>query len=184
MKENLSPACAVAACSYVDFRESDVMFEEKLKIELAELAENNGLEPACLFAVVEVESGGRLGAKVNGRLEPLIRFEGHYFYRLLPLGKRIQAVVRGLAAQRAGRIKNPLTQSSRWKLLHKAGEIDRPAALASCSWGVGQVMGDHWRWLDFASIDDLVATARQGILGQICLMMRFVCKSGLIEKLH
>lgn len=159
------------------------MFDLELRNEIAEIAKDNGVEPEALMAVVEVESAGRLGAKVKGRIEPLIRFEGHYFYRLLPLAKRNLAVVRGLAHARAGRVKNPFRQTSRWKLLARASEIDRLSALSSCSWGCGQVMGSHWRWLGYASIDALVMEARDGASGQIRLMMRFIKKANLIAKL-
>lgn len=160
------------------------MFDEDLKLALGQIARDHDLEPAVLKAVVEVESNGKLGAKVNGKFEPLIRFEGHYFYRLLPNAKRNKAIVQGLASAKAGKVKNPLRQAVRWKRLKRAEAIDRPAALASCSWGVGQVMGSHWRWLGYASIDALVADARDGAEGQILLMMRYIKKAGLIEKLQ
>ena len=160
------------------------MFEPELIKEISQIAKDNDFEPEALMAIVEVESNGKLGAKVNGRMEPLIRFEGHYFYRLLSNSKRNQAVVRGLAHSRAGRIKNPLRQVSRWKLLKRASEIDRPAALSSCSWGAGQVMGSHWRWLGYASIDALVVEARDGAGGQIRLMMRYIKKARLLDKLQ
>lgn len=160
------------------------MFEPELVSEIKTIAEDNGLEPEVLMAVVAVESAGKLGAWVNGRNEPLIRFEGHYFYRLLSNSKRNLAVVRGLAHSRAGKVKNPLRQANRWKLLNRASSIDRVAALSSCSWGCGQVMGSHWRWLGYASIDALVAEARDGAAGQIRLMMRFINKARLISKLQ
>ncbi len=160
------------------------MFDEKLKSEISRIAKDNDVETAALLAIVEVESAGRLGATIAGRLEPLIRFEGHYFYRLLPQSKRNLAIVRGLASSRAGKVKNPFRQSARWRLLKKAEEIDRPAAIASCSWGCGQVMGAHWRWLGYASIDALVSDARDGVGGQVRLMMRYIRKARLIEKLQ
>lgn len=160
------------------------MFDGELKTEIRHLARHHEIDPAVLLAVVEVESGGRLGAKINNRMEPLIRFEGHYFYRLLPNAKRNEAIVAGLASARAGVVRNPMRQAGRWKLLKRAEAIDRPAALSSCSWGCGQVMGAHWRWIGYASIDALVAEARAGADGQIRLMMRFIRKSGLVEKLQ
>ena len=160
------------------------MFEPELIKEITLIARENELEPETLMAVVEVESNGKLGAKVNGRMEPLIRFEGHYFYRLLSNSKRNLAVVRGLAHSRAGKVKNPLRQKSRWKLLKRASDIDRTAALSSCSWGCGQVMGSHWRWLGYGSIDALVLEARDGASGQIRLMMRYIKKARLITKLQ
>ena len=159
------------------------MFDETLKHEVAQIAKDSDLEPFVLMAVVEVESAGKLGTKICGRAEPLIRFEGHYFYRLLPAAKRNIAVVNRLAHATAGRVKNPITQRGRWHLLGKAKQIDRPAALASVSWGAGQVMGDHWRWLGYASIDALVSEARSGAAGQVRLMMRYIEKAELLGKL-
>lgn len=159
------------------------MFTQTLKTEIKTIAQQYDLEPETLMAVIEVESNGRVGAKVDGRLEPLIRFEGHYFYRLLPTRKRHEAITKGLANAVLGKVKNPFRQSSRWKLLKKAQAIDHDAALSSTSWGIGQVMGSHWRWLGYGSVDALVSAARSGPAGQIELMMRYVDKAGLIGKL-
>lgn len=160
------------------------MFDQQLIKLISQIANDHEIAPAALLAIVEVESGGKLGAMVNGKKEPLIRFEGHYFYRLLPAQKRNLAVTRGLASSRAGAVRNTFSQSGRWKLLKRAEAIDRPAALASCSWGCGQVMGSHWRWLGYASIDALVADARSGADGQVRLMMRYIKKAGLVGKLQ
>ena len=160
------------------------MFEPELVKEIVQIAAENELEPEALMAVVQVESAGQLSAKVSGRTEPLIRFEGHYFYRLLSNSKRNLAVVKGLAHARAGKVKNPVSQTSRWKLLARAKAIDRAAALASCSWGCGQVMGTHWRWLGYGSIDALVMEARDGAAGQIRLMVRYIMKANLSQKLQ
>ena len=160
------------------------MFDQELVEEVSQIAASHDIEPAALMAVIEVESRGEITANVNGREEPLIRFEGHYFYKLLPRGKRNQAVVDGLAASSVGKIRNPIRQAGRWKLLERACKLDRIAALSSCSWGCGQVMGAHWRWLGFGSVDALVAEARDGASGQVRLMMRFIEKSGLVAVLQ
>ena len=159
------------------------MFDDKTRSEIAAEAQALGLEPAVLLAVVEVESGGRAFANVAGRAEPLIRFEGHYFDRLLPADKRGQARRAGLASPKAGAIPNPATQAARWALLERAMQVDREAALQSVSYGVGQVMGAHWRWLGYASVEALVAEARSGLAGQVRLMTRFIRRSGLVETL-
>jgi len=72
------------------------MFSDEMKTQLREIAGDLDVPAAALMAVVAVESGGRLSARVEGREEPLIRFEGHYFYRLLPRAKRNRAVAAGL----------------------------------------------------------------------------------------
>lgn len=162
----------------------DMEAGDALRLAVAAVAEELPVEQAALLAVVEVESGGRIGARIAGRLEPLIRFEGHYFYRLLPAAKRNRAVAGGLAHPVAGRVGNPLRQAARWRLLKAACAIDRPAALAATSWGVGQVMGVHWRWLGYGDIDALVADVRAGPEGQVRLMARFIRESGLVERLQ
>lgn len=159
------------------------MFSEVMKQSLRVVADELDVPPANLMAVVQVESGGKYFARVDGRDEPLIRFEGHYFYRLLPKAKRNRAVVKGLANMRAGRVRNPIRQTARWAMLGRANKIDRPAALSSVSWGVGQVMGVHWRWLGYASIDAMVHEVRGSLEGQVRLMARFIRKAGLVKKL-
>ena len=150
-------------------------------------AQREGIPVAALAAVVEVESGGRVFARVRGRHEPLIRFEGHYFDRLLgdrAAHAQARARAEGLASPKAGRVRNPRRQAARWELLDRAIAIDREAALSSTSWGVGQVMGVHWQWLGYGSADALVAEARRGAEGQIALMLAYIAKAGLIDALQ
>ena len=142
------------------------------------------LPPAALASVVAVESAGKLSARVDGRDEPLIRFEGHYFDRRLAGRSRKIAREAGLADPRAGVIKNPRTQVARWNMLKRAAAIHHVAAHESCSWGCGQVMGSHWRWLGYPSVDALVTEARDGVGGQVRLMGRFIEKSGLDDPLR
>lgn len=145
----------------------------QLKVGLAEL-----------LAIVEVESGGVVYATVGGKQQPLIRWEGHYFDRRLTGEKLAKARAEGLAHPQAGKIKNPNSQAGRWSLLKRAILIDAQAALESCSWGVGQVMGAHWKTLGFGSVSDLVNLARSGAGGQIELMARFIQQTGLDRSLR
>ena len=121
---------------------------------------------------------------IAGRPQPLIRFEGHYFDGRLSTANRIRARAEGLASPVAGSVANPKTQAGRWTLLAKARAIDAKAANESASWGIGQVMGAHWAWLDYASVDALVAEAGGGVSGQIRLMARYVDKAGLAPTLR
>ena len=178
---NLIPAL-FAGSIILTFTDQDIpMFDNAARTAINQLAIEKNIEPEALLAIAEVESAGRIFAKINGRNEPLIRFEGHYFYRLLPTAKRNIAVTRGLASSSAGRIKNPYTQAARWRLLKKCEAIDRDAALQSVSWGIGQVMAIHWRWLGYASVDALVAAVRSGVEGQVALMLRYIEKAKLTE---
>ena len=160
------------------------MFDAAARTAIARTARSLGVEPAALLAVAEVESGGRAHAEVNGRAEPLIRFEGHYFHRLLTGGKRARAVREGLASPRAGAVANPRSQGARWAMLERARAIDREAADQSVSWGLGQVMGANWRPLGYGSVHELVAEARAGTAGQVAVMARFIRVNGLAGALR
>jgi hypothetical protein len=137
-----------------------------------------------LLAIAEVESGGRAYALVNKKREPLIRFEGHYFDRRLTGIKREQARAAGLADPRAGAVRNPSSQAERWQMLHRAAAIDGAAAHESVSWGLGQVMGAHWRWLGFSSVDAMAAECRGSVAGQIRVMLLYCDKAGLLPAIR
>lgn len=160
------------------------MFKPDVIEEIGTVAAEFGLEPAALLAVAEIESGGQAYALVEGRREPLIRFEGHYFDRRLSTDNRARARSLGLSAPKAGAVANPAAQSARWKMLDRAAAIDRKAAWESTSWGLGQVMGAHWAWLGFASVEALVAEARASAAGQARLMTRYILKAGLADALR
>lgn len=160
------------------------MFSDDVVDEITEAANTLDLEPASLLAVAEVESGGQAFALIAGRREPLIRFEGRYFDRRLTGDKQALAREKGLASPVAGAVVNPATQEARWRMLEEAAAIDANAAYESTSWGLGQVMGAHWAWLSFASVEDLVEEARSGVVGQTRLMALYIDKAGLAAALR
>lgn len=160
------------------------MVDSAVMREIGVVADGLKVEAAALAAVAHIESGLKTHAMISGRAEPLIRFEGHYFDRRLAGAARDEARRQGLASPEAGRVKNPASQGARWALLTRAAAIDRKAAWESTSWGMGQVMGAHWAWLGYASIDALVAEARSGARGQLRLMARYIEKAGLADALR
>lgn len=156
----------------------------ELKRDIEMVATKLQIEAAALAAIADIESGLTEYAMIDGRAEPLIRFEGHYFDRRLTGAAQIQARQQGLAAPQAGAIRNPASQQARWRLLTSAAHINRKAAYESTSWGMGQVMGAHWAWLGYASIDALVEEARSGARGQLQLMASYIDKAGLTDALR
>lgn len=160
------------------------MFNPTAIQTIERLAKEHNFEPAVLQAVVEVESDGVATTVVDGKHEPLIRFEGHYFYRRLKGSKREYARQEGLAHPTAGRVKNPKTQAGRYRLLSRATNIDAVAAFESVSWGVGQVMGAHWKTLEFASPDEMLTMVRTGVAGQVEVMVRYIVKFDLLDELQ
>ena len=154
--------------------------------EIKKIAPSIQVRWPALAAIVETESAGRTGSMIRGHFEPIIRFEGHYFHRLLKHNpaKLKLAVKEGLAHPKAGRVKNPRSQVNRWEMLRRAIRIDRDAALASVSWGLGQVMGDNWLSLGYNSVQALVNEARSGVGGQIRVMVAFIKVNKLVNKLR
>ncbi|PWK71695.1 N-acetylmuramidase domain-containing protein [Aminobacter sp. AP02] len=160
------------------------MFSKQTAAEIEKAARELGIEPAALLAIAEIESAGQVFARIDGRNEPLIRFEGHYFDRRLSGDKQDNARAAGLASPTAGAVANPRAQAARWQMLDQAAGIDHQAAYESTSWGLGQVMGAHWLWLGFDNVDALVEEARSGAAGQARLMARYIEKAGLTEALN
>lgn len=146
--------------------------------------EASGVSPAVLLAVAIVETDAVPFAEFDGRREPLVRFEGHVFDRLLAPGRREAARAAGLASPRAGAIPNPAAQSARWRLLARAAAIDSDAAHAATSWGLGQVMGFHAEALGYESADALAADARESIDGQFRLVARFLRRGDVHHRLE
>ncbi|TPW30694.1 N-acetylmuramidase domain-containing protein [Pararhizobium mangrovi] len=159
------------------------MMDDEARRTIAAAARMHGLEPAALEAVVAVESGGRVTTEVDGRREPLIRWEGHYFDRLCRDEVRAAARKAGLCAAGAGVVANPPGQAARWSLLRRAAKLDRAAAYESASWGVGQVMGAHWRALGYGSVEAFVEDMRAGLAGQLRGMLAFIADAGLMAAL-
>lgn len=160
------------------------MFDKVVMQAINTVARELQINPAALAAVAHIESGLRVHAIVNGKPEPLIRFEGHYFDRRLDGVTREKARRDGLSSPTAGAIANPRTQTGRWALLERAARVNRKAAYESTSWGIGQVMGAHWGWLGYYSVDKLVAEARSGTEGQLRLMANYIRMAGLAEALR
>ncbi len=90
-------------------------------------AEEHGVDPLYLRAVVEVESNGRA---LDERGEPLSRFEPHHF----PSPERI-----GFTG--GWRDSLALTNARRRLMFEQALDLDEEAACAASSWGAPQIMG-------------------------------------------
>ncbi|MCW4114362.1 N-acetylmuramidase domain-containing protein [Aurantimonas sp. MSK8Z-1] len=145
------------------------------------LSEEYGVPAGHVAAIIKVESNGVVSTPEG---LPLIRWEGHYFYRLLSGSKRDRAVKAGLASPKVGGLKNPRPQDRRYEMLGSARDIDAEAAVSSTSWGLGQFMGAHWQALGYASAEALRLEAMSGLEGQARLMMRYVRAFGLLDELR
>ena len=159
------------------------MFSAAVITKVKKTAVEIGVQPAALLAVGEVESAGVTEWNVNGHKRPPIRFEGHYFYKRLKGDKLKAAVAAGLANPKAGAVKNPASYSARYSMLERAAHIDHDAAYESTSWGLGQVMGAHWKKLGYKSVDEMVNHTNT-VDGQIAIMAKYIQKFGLVDELQ
>ncbi|MFK7838387.1 MAG: N-acetylmuramidase domain-containing protein [Sulfitobacter sp.] len=160
-------------------------FSKEVFDAIEALAQTEGLEANALKAVVEVESGGRAFATIDGKPMPLILYEYHVFYRWPGLSdaERKEAVQRKLAAKKWGDLPYVKSHSGRYNQLKRAATINEQAAYAACSWGVGQVLGENAEWLGFGTPKALAERAMDGIDGQLAVMLQFIKKRGLIDEL-
>lgn len=140
------------------------------------------VEPRALAAVVAVESSG--SGLHDGRA--VIRLEVHHLWRHAPAGLRPQVDARyhvggpqpweGHAWRpEPGAAWEPLHvgQGREWRAYTLARSIDVHAAIRATSWGLGQILGDHWRRCGYASPEAMEA-AQATEEGQLLTMARFI----------
>jgi N-acetylmuramidase-like protein len=119
--------------------------------DLPRIGSKIGVGEDEMHAFLEVEARGS-GFDSAGR--PKMLFEPHIFYRELGAGsKRDRAVREGLAYPKWGQQKYP---SDSYPRLARAIEIDEVAALRSCSWGIGQVMGFNHKLAGFPTVHAMI----------------------------
>ena len=126
--------------------------------DLAQAAQDLGVSMACVHAIKTVESKG-LGFLNDGR--PKILYERHVMLKRLHknrLGKITIANARtnhpDLVNQKPGGYKGGTRAHNRLAI---AQTIDDTSALESCSWGLFQIMGYHWKHLGYTSVQEFVA---------------------------
>ena len=142
-----------------------------------------GIEPAALKAVLEVETRG---SGFNNDGTPIILYERHKFYSGL---RAINWITKSDAWSKAyPDLCNPKPggygkESEQHSKLERAANLNREVALESCSWGLGQVMGYHWKSLGYASIQDFVNAMYKDEASQLDAVCRFIEVNGLIGAL-
>src|SRR6218665_286463 len=117
----------------MDFKGSGIRATEA---DIAAIADALGVPYFRLRGVIEVEAPR---GPFDKRGRPTRLFEPHQFYKRLPTAKRKAAVAAGCASVR--RPAKGGYPADSYPVLAKAMEFDEAAALQSCSWGRGQVMG-------------------------------------------
>ena len=140
-----------------------------------------GCHVAAVRAVLAVESAGK-GFSSDGR--PIILNEPHVFYRNLSGSLRSKAVSAGLAYPSWGSKPYPRTQDARYNWLSQAMAIDGTAALKSCSWGLGQVMGFNYSSCGFSTVQEFVEAMKTSEGAQLFAVAQFIVSNGLQKHLR
>jgi hypothetical protein len=135
-------------------------------VDLPKLASRIGCGEDEIHAFIDVETRGS-GFDKQGR--PMLLRERHYFYRLLKGAERVKAVQMGLANPTAGDYPK---ESYSW--LAKAMQINETAALKSCSWGLGQIMGSNHAAAGYATVQDMVAAFCEDEEHQLSAAVNFI----------
>lgn len=149
--------------------------------QIKQLAIQHGIEYACLKAVVEVEASGD---GFIGEL-PKILYEPHIMHRLLTkknyitIRNNLMKAHPNLCYPRWGTYKYG-AESIQHKRLEIASQFNHDTALESCSWGLGQVMGFHWKSLDYESLQAFINDMYESEAKQLEAMVRFIKTNGLL----
>lgn len=145
--------------------------------DISRIAKKNGLKESILRAVIDVEAASS-GFDKNGRVK--ILFEPHKFYKNLSGKNRTLAVNQGIAYRSWG--EKPYPKDS-YPRLTKAMAIDATAALKSCSWGLGQIMGENHVAAGYDDVHEMVDAFKTGEAEQLEAMIRFIIHNGLMGDL-
>ena len=127
---------------------------------------------AALQAVQEVEAR-RHGFLADGR--PAILFERHVMYRQLQHhgldADRLARRYPDLVNKSAGGYQGGSREHYR---LNLAKQIHSAAAIESASWGLFQIMGFHWKTLDYRSAADFELLMTESEQMQLDAFVRFI----------
>ncbi len=131
------------------------------------------VEPAAVYAVVQIESRGNAFFAPG---KPAILYERHIMRRrLLRAGIAIkESMPADLVNTKSGGYLGGLAE---YRRLEAAIKIHEESALESCSWGAFQIMGYHWEFLGYKSIHDFVGRIKSGEDEHFEALARFIEKN-------
>lgn len=149
--------------------------------QIREQASKLGVEAAALKAVIEVEAKSS-GFNQDGT--PVILYERHKFYEGL---RAINWITKSKEwFKQYPDLCNPSPggygkYSEQHGKLARASELNREVALESCSWGLGQVMGYHWKSLGYDSLQSFINAMYRDEASQFEAMCRYISVNNLVN---
>lgn len=157
------------------------MSKKITEIDIKELGYKYHIPYAVLKAVIEVECKG---SGFNSDGTPVILYERHKFYEGL---RAINWITKSKEwYQKYPDLCNPKSggygkYSEQHGKLTRAATLNREVALESCSWGMGQVMGYHWRKLGYESLQTFINAMYKSEYEQVNALCLYIVKFGLIK---
>lgn len=143
---------------------------------LAEVASRLSVGAAEISAIISVETRG---AGFYPDRRPQILFERHYFSRLT--AGRYDASHPNVSAPTQGGYGQG--GPNQYMRLEEAIALDRNAALQSTSWGIGQIMGEHYKLAGFKDVEEMVAAMEDSEDAQLAAVGGFIEGNGLAKVL-
>ena len=142
--------------------------------QIQTIAKENNIPYAALRAVIEVECKG---SGFNSDETPVILFERHIFRRqLIANGKKTLAD--RLVKERPDLCYTSMGAYGKYSQQHdrmaQASKYDRTSALESASWGIGQVMGFHWKALGYPTLQSFINAMYKDEASQLDAMIRYI----------
>lgn len=137
---------------------------------LGAVSRNLGVHPPEIWTVLAVETSG---CGYLPDLRPKILYERHIFHRLTQ-GKYDDGII---SDPKAGGYGAP--GAHQYDRLTLAIAKNRTAALQSCSWGIGQIMGENYAEAGFANVEQMVVAMSESEDRQLAAMGNFLVSSRL-----
>lgn len=127
-------------------------------------------------AVMAVESRN---SGYDAKRRPLILYEPHVFYRNLSGNQRIEAVRLGLAYKSWGQMRYPPGSEAQYLRLAQAIKINEEAAYRAISMGMGQILGENYKYAGCSSAKEMFEEAKESEAKQLRHMLNFIKGRGL-----
>lgn len=153
--------------------------------QIAGIAISISASYAAFMAFIEVESNGEGFSKKTGHL--IIQFEPSYFKKTYKDWQK--------STKDSVWLNNGVgDQTAEWKAFNDAFKLDPVAAMQSCSIGLGQVMGYHFKMLGFKTVNEMWDFAKgynpitktynndRGEYNQVVLIARFIAANPTLLK--
>lgn len=145
--------------------------------DIDRIADAAGLDPAALRAFRQIEAP-RGPFDDKGRVT--ILYERHYFWKRATPAQRAAAGA-GIANPAAGGYGS---YASQYGKLERAYAINPSAALESCSWGSGQIMGANAGMIGYASAEAMVKAFAESEVTQIEGIVAYLKSARLLPALR